>query len=244
MEINFLRSKALNNIPNSKIQEKLNSITLGCEECKTKHISDGDILCSKCRDKIEAINRYSESNIPIEYWKLNIEKNFDGDKKLLEKYYEITKELVRTFELGTSLCLCGNHGQGKTYFATSLLKKAALKNYTCLYTTLSDVVSALTQSYNDKHDSRKELTMVDFLVIDECDLRFFNQSDNSTELFGRTFESILRTRLQNRLPTIMATNSPNLKENFNSLFKNSLGSLLNKVEFFIILPGPDFREIK
>jgi DNA replication protein DnaC len=242
MEINFQRSKALNNIPSSKIQEKINGITLSCEECKTKKVTE-DILCQNCYIKYQAINRYSESNIPLEYWSLNIEKNFDGDARLLEKYNEVIKDLKHTFDVGLTLCISGKHGHGKSYALTSILKKAAHKNRSCLYTTLSDMVSALIQS-DDKFNSKTELQMVDFLAIDECDLRFFNQSDNSTELFGRTFESILRVRLQNRLPTFIATNSPNLKENFNSLFKDSLGSLLNRVEFFTILPGQDFREVK
>jgi hypothetical protein len=86
--------------------------------------------------------------------------------------------------------------------------------------------------------------MVDFLAIDEADIRFFNQSDNSKDLYGRAFESIIRARLQNKLPILLATNSPNIKENFVSFFKDSLGSLLSNVEIFSVMPGIDFRTNK
>lgn len=138
----------------------------------------------------------------------------------------ITRNFIPTHNTMTSCCI---------------LKAASLKGFSSLYTTMTDAVSALTQSdSNEKFLAKRELTMVDFLFIDELDYRFFS-SDAAKDLYGRTFETIIRTRLQNKLPTLMATNSPNIKDNFISLFKDSLGSLLNKVEIFTVMPGEDFR---
>jgi DNA replication protein DnaC len=140
-----------------------------------------------------------------------------------------------------SFCLAGTHGCGKTMAVTNILKKAAHKNFTALYTTLGDIVSALTlASSEDKFSARKELTEVDFLVIDELDPRFIG-SENAADLFGRTFEHILRTRLQNKLPTIIVSNSPNPVESFSGSIKQSLESLMTKLPLVPIL-GKDVRK--
>jgi DNA replication protein DnaC len=195
--------------------------------------------------KTIAINRYTESNVPIEYWTLKMDRDFQGDPRLLAKYNEYTQDLKASYINGSSICFAGTHGVGKTMAMTCILKKASQKGYSCLYTSLSDIVNVLTMgSGEDKYLAKRELALVDFLVIDEIDTRFFNQSDMSKELFGRTFEGVLRTRLQNKLPMLLATNSPNIKENFVSFFKVSLTSLLSKVEIFSIMPGNDFRDLK
>jgi DNA replication protein DnaC len=230
-DLDFVRSKVLNNIPARKLQEAISLIN-------NETINSADKAT-----KLLMINRYSESNIPLEYWALKMEKDFKGDPRLLEKYNNYIKDLRTIYSTGTSICLASSHGTGKSLTITCILKKAAQKGFSCLYTTLSDVVGALTAGYGEEtKEAKRELTMVDFLAIDEVDLRFYNQSDNAKELYGRSFETIIRTRLQNKLPTLLATNSPNIKENFISYFKDSLGSLLSKVEIFTVMPGNDFRK--
>lgn len=228
----LVRSKALNNIPNKKWQLALSEIEQSTNDLQIKNI------------KITAVNRYVESNIPLEYWSLKMEKDFVGDHRLKTKYDEYVKDLKLSYINGSSLCLAGNSGTGKTMTQTSILKKACLKGYTCLYTDLSQIVSVLTSAgFEEKFLAKRELSLVDFLFIDECDNRFFSNSDSAGEMFGRTIEGVLRTRLQNKLPTLMATNSPNLKNSFTSMFQQSLGSLMNKIVFLSVF-GEDFRKIK
>ena len=172
-----------------------------------------------------------------------MEKGFAGDARLLKRYNEIAADIKTIYTNGTALCFAGGHGLGKTTTLTAVLKKACQKGYSCLYSDMSSVVSTLTQSSGeDKFLARRQLILTDFLAIDEIDQRFFNQSNAANDLFARTLESILRTRLQNKLPIFMATNSPNIKESFHSLFKDSLGSLWNRIETISIMPGNDFRK--
>ncbi|MCZ2224595.1 MAG: AAA family ATPase [Chitinophagales bacterium] len=222
----FQRSKHLNNIPQKKLIEKINEIKKTDLDQKTKNV------------KIILLNRFAESNIPIIYWDIWMEKNFKGDPRLLEKYNEYTKEIQSNYLDGKSICFCGSYGTGKTFTISSILKTACVKNYTCLYITLSDLVSSLT-SYDDKFTIRKELNSVDFLAIDEFDNRFI-LSENASDLYAMTLENIFRTRLQNKLPTIFATNSPKPLESFKGSLKASLSSIFSRVEFFIVL-GEDFR---
>lgn len=231
--LDFLRSRSLNNIPNKKLQETLSSIENGHDKAQIK------------ATKLIAVNRYAESNIPMAYWSLNMDRNFVGDPRLKTKYDEYTLDLKSSYINGSSICFAGSHGLGKTMLTTCILKKACQKGYSCLYTSLSDIVSLLTQAGGeDKFNIRRELIMVDFLVIDEVDQRFFKQSDASNETFARTLEFVIRSRVQNKLPILMATNSPQIKETFANLFKDSLGSIMSNIEIFAVMPGNDFRKNK
>jgi DNA replication protein DnaC len=228
--LDFSRSPALNNIPKKKLKDWLSVI-----EASTEDLSDRTV-------KLIAINRYAESNIPIEYWKLSMDKDFHGDPRLLTKYNEYISDLKASYIGGSSICLAGGHGLGKTMTATCILKKACQKGFSCLYTTLSDIVNVLTSaSSEDKFLARRELTMVDFLVIDEFDSRFM-PSENAADLYARSLESVFRARSQNKLPTIMCTNSPNVVESFNGPLKASMDSLMKgHLKIFPVL-GEDIRK--
>lgn len=229
--LDFLRSSALNNIPKKKLLDILAQIENGEGTIQDKHV------------KLIAINRYAESNIPVEYWTLKMDRDFYGDPRLLEKYNEYITDLKKSYITGSSVCFAGSHGLGKTMTVTCILKKAAQKGYSCLYTTLSDIVSVLTANISgeDKFLARKELVMVDFLVIDEFDSRFM-PSENAADLYARSLESIFRTRSQNKQPTLMCTNSPNVVESFNGPLKASVDSLMKGyLKVFPVL-GEDFRK--
>lgn len=236
----FSRSRVLNSIPPRKLQDKQSSILLSCSACSSKTTIDG--LCKDCSLKIRAVNRYYEANIPIEYWALKMDKDFVGDKRLLEKYNELTKDIKKCFIEGKSVCFAGQYGIGKTMTATCLLKTAALKGYNVLYTTFNDIITILMQASNqDKFDARRELMMVEFLVIDELDQRFI-ASENAADLYARQLENIVRTRRQNKLPTFICTNSPNITEVFTGALKESIQSIFSGyIEMFIVF-GNDFRK--
>ncbi len=226
----FQRSKYLNNTPDKKLQIKI------------EEIKELDITAQDKTNKIKAINRFYESNIPISYWDVWMEQNFIGDKRLMEKYKSYIESIKSNYLDGKSICFIGSHGVGKTFAICSILKIACLKNYNCLYTTLSDLVSIST-SYNDeKNLIKKELNTVDFLAIDEFDSRFV-LSSQASELYASTLENVFRARIQNKLPTLIASNSPNPIESFNGQLKESLRSIFNYLEMFPVL-GQDFRSKK
>lgn len=230
--IDFQRSKSLNIVPKRKIDSIIESIRSSKDDLKTQSTL------------INAINKYAESNIPIEYWRLSMDKHFQGDKRLLAKYKEYTSDLKKAFLNGESFCLCGSHGLGKSLVHCCILKEAVLKNYTCLYTTLSDIVNVLLlASSEEKFLARRELTLVDFLVIDEFDSRFM-PTEAASDLYARSLEGIFRTRVQNHLPTLMATNSPNILNALSGPMQQSMGSLMKGyLKMFPVL-GSDFREKK
>ena len=233
MNHTFSRSQALNNLPTKKLQEKLVSVVKCCSECSIKELSlDGnfDGLCQKCSVQHIACNRYYESSIPYEYWDLKMERDFNGFPGLMEKYQELTKDIKKTYINGVSVCFAGGHGTGKTMSISCILKRAVQVGFTALYTTLSDAVNVLVQS-DDKFVARRELILVDFLAIDEFDPRFL-PSATAADLYARTLESIFRTRSQNKLPTLLATNSPNVIESFSGSLKESIRIFDERISYY------------
>ncbi len=232
------------NIPQKKIQAKIASIVGACNTCSKRTItSDDDVLDGLCKDcalKIKMVNRLINGNVPISYWSLTMEKDFVGDPRLLEKYNSLANDIDGMYNNGKSMLLAGSFGLGKTMTSCCLLKKAAMKGYSIWYSTLSDIVMSLT-NYEQQYETKMKLSSTDFLVIDEFDGRYVS-TEQGSNLFARSLESVLRTRIANQQPTILCTNSPNIIESLSGTLKEALGSLFaGHVETFITL-GEDVRK--
>lgn len=229
---------ALATIPERKVKEALLDIIKACSKDKDKEI--GQALCDDCRYRNLAILRYAEANIPVEYWSLSMEENFHGFVGLMRKYKSVVDDIRLAYKSGLNISFAGKHGVGKTLASTCILKYAALKGYNCLYTSLGDIISVLA-SNNGENKSlvRKELMTVDFLVIDEIDPRYM-ATEQAADLYGRILEDIIRTRIQNKLPIIMCTNSPDMVKAFNGPLQQSISSLMKLVEEMPVL-GVDYR---
>src|SRR5271154_1283171 len=113
----ILRSKALSNVPERKLQEKVLTLVQGCKVCSAKNIKvieqafDG--LCERCATMVIAYNRYADGNIPIGYWDLDM-KDFKGSPTLKKVYDETIEGLSKMYQEGGTICFAGNHGIGKT----------------------------------------------------------------------------------------------------------------------------------
>lgn len=188
---------------------------------------------------VEAVQRYYQSNIPVDYWFRDM-YNFKGDKSLVKRYEEITKDIHKSYRAGSSICFAGSHGCGKTTVCASILKRVVETNkYTALYVNLTDIISVMLSQNEDKEQARKKLLEVDFLVIDEVDQRFMG-TENAADLFGRILEPIIRTRIQNKMPLFFCTNSPRVTDAFTGSLKASFTSLMHMITVHAIL-GKDFR---
>jgi DNA replication protein DnaC len=191
------------------------------------------------------LNRYSQANIPVKYWKLEMDDKFQGDDRLKQTYIDLVSQtdtkdnLYKTYKSGTSICFAGSHGIGKTMTCANILKRALEKGYTGYYCTLNELVSNLIYS-NQKIEFRNLFLTIDFLVIDEFDPRYMG-SDAASDLFGKILEDVFRTRTQNNMPTFMSTNSPNVIESFQGAIKNSISSLMNYVKVVSVI-GTDLRK--
>lgn len=223
-----------------------------CKDCSSKiKIIEETVnlgVCRRCNAFTVAYNRYFEANVPVDYWDLKIsesqeDSNFHGPKELHKFYINVVSDLNKCYIDGTSFCLAGPFGIGKTLVTSNILKKALNRNFTALYTNLNDVISIMTSApQEDKFFARKELLEKDFLVIDEFDSRYM-PNETVADLFGRNLEHILRTRIQNKMPIMLVSNSPKPLHSFSETIKKGLESLMAKMTFVPVF-GNDFRKIQ
>lgn len=233
-QLNYSEQNPFLGIPQKKINNSIEDIKNTFFDNKLGTLNpQGGIL-------IEMIHRYASANIQVDYWFKEMDK-FEGDSSLIKVYNEYSKDIKVAYDKGYNYCFAGSHGLGKTMTASCILKRVVeTGNYTALYVNLTDIINVLISSDGDaKASGRKFLLSVDFLVIDEFDSRFMG-TENATDLFGRILEPILRSRIQNNLPTIFCTNNTEPDSLFNGALKQSFKSLMKKVKILNIL-GYDFR---
>ncbi len=228
------------NIPQRKIKSALEQTIKNCEVC-SQNGAKLDNSCEKCRNINAVLRRYIEANIPVMYWRIDMKKHFKGEQYVMDRYNAIITDLSESYNNGLCICFSGVHGVGKTLITTNILKRAVEKGFNSLYVALSDIVENLISfTHEQRMMARQKLLEVDFLAIDEFDSRHMG-SDAASDLYGRILENVFRTRVQNKLPIIMCTNSPNVIESFGGSLKQSIESLMNYVETVPII-GQDFRK--
>jgi DNA replication protein DnaC len=221
------------NIPRRKLEDAV-------ADTEELFLKDG-IFTKEGAALVDVFNRYYNSNIPVDYWYRDM-GDFIGPNVLKKHYLEFTTDVKKSFKAGKMAMFSSSHGQGKTYVSSCVLKRAVEKGYSALYVNLTDIINVLLSSPNDIKNSARELLLnVDFLVIDEFDTRFM-VSDKAADLFGSIVETIIRTRIQNRMPLLMCTNSIKVEDSFSGPLKASMESLMKVIKLVPVLGGKDARE--
>ena len=222
-------------IPIKKIETLKNKIIKECDGCR----GNG---CISCTIKITKMQSWADAGVPIIFWDMNMD-NFYGDKDFLEFYKNYIFDLNKTYIDGKSVIIHGNKGTGKTLVSSQILKIVLSKKYSALFTTLDDMISSISNKQSVA-EYKYKIMNTDFIVIDEFDSRFVSDTLASQNFIGSIFESTIRYRLQNKMPTIICTN--NSLDEFNNifektLFSKTLQSLFNMYASHIIVTGIDFR---
>lgn len=177
--------------------------------------------------------------VPRDFWRTkdeDIEHNreaFDGD---VARYCE---KLHRARRKGYGLLLMGENGTGKSIFASWVLMRAIEAGYSAYYTTMPDFDHNLKRGFGDRVLSeRLEWCLSsDFVAIDELAKEQFKEGDS----FSRVqLERVLKSRFDNRLPTLLATNAT--REELAKTYGESIGSILDGKYREIVLDPGDFRE--
>lgn len=218
------------NFSNKKVQEIKDEIRAECG-CQ--------IGCNRCRPKFQFIEQLAAAQIPCVYWMLPY-KDFTGPKNIKKATQNYAKNIDEYYRSGTSICYAGTPGTGKTFSASAILKVALSKKYSIFYTTLSDMAANLTDN-QVKDEYNSSMMKADFLCIDEVDSRHYSDTETSENFFGRLFEKIVRYRIQNKLPIIIATNNSKIEEAFSGQFKKIVESIASASTIIVPALGPDYR---
>jgi DNA replication protein DnaC len=197
--------------------------------------------CKACYKKVSRVGLYAEAGIPVEYWGL-VFKDFSGDPNFKRFVIKQIRGIDDVYEQGTSFAFVGNLGTGKTYAATSILKKALISGFSGMHTHMADIVRTVLSNSIDSGEYIDKLLNVDFLVIDEFDARWVFPSEKSERMFGSTLEHLLRCRFQNGMPTILCSNTQEIDEVLSDDFSRAFSSLRSKFVKTVYVAGKDFRK--
>lgn len=220
-------------ISSNKIDSEKKRIIAECKACS-------GVGCGACFGYCAFIDKMVESEIPVDYWFRKIE-DFYGDVNFKDELLNYVQNISLQYSKGLAYCFVGPRGTGKTMGACSVLRAALLKNYSALYITMVDSVGKLLSQ--NAQAFREQIKQIDFMVLDEVDQRFF-PSQGSQALYGHQFETIIRTRTQNKLPTIMCTNSEDINQIFDGEFQKSFESLGSQFVKIVRAGGKDARKGK
>lgn len=222
------------NIPRKKLDDALSDI-------KDHYSDQNGVLTREGALLTEVFYGYYNANIPVDYWWRDM-SDFIGPTSFKNFYDSYVENLSTSYKEGRRARLGGAHGLGKSLTCSCILKRAVeSQKYSALYVNLTDIINVLlSSSQEEKVQARKMLLETDFLVIDEVDERFMG-TDNAADLFGRILEPILRTRIQNRMPLLICTNTAKIEDSFSGPLKASIESLFNLVKLVPAIGGKDAR---
>lgn len=218
-------------VPERKFNHIQDKIQQQCESCSGSG-------CNTCRSKILRVKRYAKAGIPVDYWDRSW-KNFNGDPKFKELVTKILIDLPTIYDQGTSYAFIGSLGTGKSYAACAILKMAIVNEYTVGYFNMSDVVELAIAENSGFFDT---ITGLDFICIDEFDIRHVYPSEKAQQLFGQTMERILRHRFQNKMPTIVCSNTADIEKVLSGDFSKSTDSLFANFMEHVYVAGKDYRK--
>jgi DNA replication protein DnaC len=220
-------------VPRKKLEEAISDVF-------SAH-SKNNILTPEGAMLADIFQKYYNSNIPVDYWYRDM-NDFSGPKTLKTHYDNITADLKKAFKDGSKLMFSSPHGRGKSMATTCILKRAVEQGFSAQYVNLTDIIEIVLRAPNETKTTAREILLnVDFLVIDEFDTRFMG-SENVADLFGRIIEPIIRTRIQNRMPLFMCTNSIKVEGSFSGPLQASMESLMNVIKLVPIIGGEDARK--
>ena len=219
-------------IQNNKVIRVCENIQKSCPDC----LGAG---CIKCARTISRIQKYSDSGIPTGYWTLSFQ-SFIGDQNYKDIVQKIISDIDCVYDSGKSYMFAGPLGVGKTYGISSILKMAICKDYSVKYSSMVEVINEILSG--DKSTTISDLIKYDFLAIDEFDNRWIFPSEKSEQMFGSTMEYILRSRFQNGLPTILATNNAEVDDILKGMHGKAFSSLRTQYMQTVFLSGKDFRK--
>lgn len=180
---------------------------------------------------------YLNAGIGTTYQRLDF-FDYEGDQGVLEALLKYIEGYERYASRGIGLLLTGSYGTGKTLLANLILKEFVKAGYKVFATTFAQTIDMLTAGWKSNDDRRyfqRRFVDSEILLLDDIG-RELRSKSNLTE---STFDTILRTRVQEGRPSFITTNmSP---EELGDGYGSAVLSLLKEHSIVCEMSGEDFR---
>lgn len=212
------------------------------QECPTcegtgSYIFHSEIHPCDCMGQKQLHKQYLNAGIGTTYQRLDF-PDYEGDKEVLKFLLRYIEGYERYASRGIGLLLTGSFGTGKSFLASLILKEFVKQGYRCFSTTFAQTIDMLTAGWKSNDDRRyfqRRFVDSEILLLDDVG-RELRSKSNLTEA---TFDTILRTRVQEGRPTFITTNmSP---EELGDGYGSAVLSLLKEHSIVCEMSGEDFR---
>ncbi len=214
---------------------------LYCPTCsKTgKYKWKGKELDCNCVYQLQLHKHYLASGIGVTYQRLDY-GDYDGPEEVVESLIKYVENHQKYVPRGIGLTFPGEIGTGKTMLATLTLKELIKLGYKCYSTTFANTIEMFTAGWYNQEDKKyfqKKFVKSEVLLLDDLGRELRTKS----KLSETTFDSILRTRVQEGRPTFITTNMTydELREGYGS----AVLSLLTEKSIVHEFNGEDFRQV-
>lgn len=193
----------------------------------------------KCRKKVRRLTALTEAGVPREFWRADkIVASSNEDK--FEALAEYAGELSAAMDTGAGFVLYGENGTGKSSSAAIPIIAALKKGRTAAFVDFRDLVDGWRRAWKDPEHQQHldERTSRDIIVLDEVGKEHVGNDEGKFVL--SRFDSLLRMRRGEYLPTILVTNLDPIKMTLR--YGDSIESLLaDRFTHLAYEPG-DFRK--
>lgn len=185
-----------------------------------------------CQTQINLARHYLLANIGITYHSLGFDDLFEGKDEVKDFIQAYLDNWEFNKQYGRGIIFQGSLGTGKTFAQLLILKELIKKGEKCWFVSFSTAVADYVDAER-RRDLMNQVRSAVCLSLDEVPKAV---SDRQRDLYEEVFESIIRFRVENSMPTLMGTNLKNLSEIY-----PRVGSLLEMNHIYYEMIGEDTR---
>lgn len=194
--------------------EKSYPVTGKCPTCGGLKKYRLDFETFECDCELQALlqRHYFKANIGREYHDICL-KDFDGEDtdRVVPLCQEYLTKFDDNFHYGIGITFSGPVGTGKTFAMSSVLKELVKQGRKVYFVTFEELIDVWGSSWHNEDAKKRlqdKLKRAEVLGIDEVR----TDPRNNSGFLANGFDSVIRHRTSNLLPTMITTNMQKQEE--------------------------------